>query len=64
MNIIIIKSTEEELIALNFDHIVKLHLYVEGNDRLMKVDGKIYTIDYEAWHEVARMMRFQWSKLL
>jgi hypothetical protein len=59
-----VKSTEDELVALNFDHIVKLHLFVKDDERLLKVDGKIYSIDYETWHEVARMMRFQWSKLL
>jgi hypothetical protein len=63
MNIIVIKSTENEVIALNFSHISRMHLYVDANAHLLKCDGNIYTIDYETWHEVARMMRFQWSRL-
>jgi hypothetical protein len=70
MNIIVIKSTEDELVVLNIDHIESIRLYTEVTTHLLKVKEagsigfKTYTIDYETWHEVARMLRFQWSKLL
>jgi hypothetical protein len=67
MNIIVIKSTEDELIALNFDAIQSIKLYGDGEKRFVGISypsyEKCYPVTYDTWHEIARMLRLQWSKL-
>jgi hypothetical protein len=67
-NIIIVKSVEDELIAINFNAIESVRLYSDDKKHYVGISypsyDKCYTVTYETWHEIARMLRLQWSKLL
>jgi hypothetical protein len=67
MNIIVIKSTEDELITINFNATESVALYSDDKKYYVGVSypthNKCYTVTYETWHEIARALRFQWSKL-